>query len=65
MYKAIKTLEEMPGALSYLIEKVEGLEKTAQSLLNRQEESSSPHWMDVLDFGGFNISERLTLLKPL
>lgn len=43
----LKTLEEMPGALSYLIEKVEGLEKTAQSLLNRQEESSSPHWMDV------------------
>jgi len=24
MYKAIKTLEEMPGALSYLIEKVRG-----------------------------------------
>ena len=38
----LKTLEEMPGALSYLIEKVEGLEKTAQSLLNRQEERSSP-----------------------
>lgn len=37
----------MPGALSYLIEKVEGLEKTAQSLLNRQEESCSPHWMDI------------------
>ena len=37
----------MPGALSYLIEKVEGLEKTAQSLLNRQEECCSPHWMDV------------------
>ena len=47
MYKAIKTLEEMPGALSYLIEKVEGLEKTAQNLLNRQEECCSPHWMDV------------------
>ena len=43
----LKTLEEMPGALSYLIEKVEGLEKTAQSLLNRQEKSSLPHWMDV------------------
>ena len=37
----------MPGALSYLIEKVEGLERTAKSLLNRQEESCSPHWMDV------------------
>ena len=37
----------MPGALSYLIEKVEGLEKTVQSLLNRQEECCSPHWMDV------------------
>ena len=45
--KTLRTLEEMPGALSYLIEKVEGLEKTAQSLLNRQEERSSPHWMDV------------------
>lgn len=43
----LKTLEEMPGALSYLIEKVEGLEKIAQSLLNRQEESCLPHWMDV------------------
>ena len=39
----------MPGALSYLIEKVEGLEKTAQSLLNRQEECYLPHWMDVDD----------------
>ena len=37
----------MPGALSYLIEKVEGLEKTTLSLLNRQEECCSPHWMDV------------------
>ena len=43
----LKTLEEMQGALSYLIEKVEGLEKTAQSLLNRQGESSLPHWMDI------------------
>ena len=47
MYKAIKTLEEMPGALSYLIEKVEGLERTAKSLPNRQEDCCSPHWMDV------------------
>ncbi len=45
--KTIRTLEEMPGALSYLIEKVESLEKTAQSLLSRQEESYLPHWMDV------------------
>ena len=45
--KTIRTLEEMPGALSYLIEEVEGLEKTTQSLLNRQEESCLPHWMDV------------------
>ena len=45
--KTLRTLEEMPGALSYLIEKVEGLEKTAQSLLNRQEECCSPRWMDV------------------
>ena len=45
--KTIRTLEEMPRALSYLIEKVEGLEKTAQSLLNRQGESNLPHWMDV------------------
>jgi hypothetical protein len=47
MYKVIKTLEEMPGALSYLIEKVEGLERTAKSLLNRQEDNCLPHWMDV------------------
>lgn len=53
MYKAIKTLEEMPGTLSYLIEKVEGLERTAQSLLNRQEECCSPHWMDVDELCNF------------
>ena len=45
--ETLRTLEEMPGALSYLIEKVEGLEKTTLSLLNRQEKSSLPHWMDV------------------
>ena len=46
----LKTLEEMPGALSYLIEKVEGLEKTTLSLLNRQDESSFPHWIVLLQF---------------
>jgi hypothetical protein len=45
--KTLRTFDYMPGALSYLIEKVEGLEKTAQSLLDRQRESSLPHWMDV------------------
>ena len=55
----------MPEALSYLIEKMEGLEKTAQSLLNRQEECCSPHWMDVdelmMFFFGFKLGryERL------
>ena len=44
----------MPGALSYLIEKVEDLEKTAQSLLNRQEEICSPHWMDVGELCDYN-----------
>ena len=48
--KTLRTLEEMPGALSYLIEKVEGLEKTTLSLLNRQDESSFPHWIVLLQF---------------
>ena len=47
MNKNISTLEEMPGALSYLIWKVEGLEETIQTLRNKQQAANSPHWMDI------------------
>ena len=47
MNKNISTLEEMPGALSYLIWKVEGLEETIQTLRNKQQAVNSPHWMDI------------------
>ena len=47
MSKNITTLEEMPGALSYLIWKVEGLEETIQTMRNRQQVSNAPHWMDI------------------
>ena len=47
MNKNISTLEEMPGALSYLIWKVEGLEETIQTMRNKQQVSNSPHWMDI------------------
>lgn len=47
MTKEVKSLEEMPGALSYLIAKVENLEETVQSLRYKQQASNLPHWMDI------------------
>ena len=48
MNKNISTLEEMPGALSYLIWKVEGLEETIQTLRNKQQAANSIY-IDTLD----------------
>ena len=38
----VNSLEEMPKALSYLIEKVDSLQKTVNTLRNKQQVSESP-----------------------
>ena len=42
----VKSLEEMPGALSYLIKSVEELKKTVNVLQTKQE-NNKPKWMDM------------------
>lgn len=42
----VKSLEEMPGALSYLIKSVEELKRTVNVLQTKQE-NSKPKWMDM------------------
>ena len=42
----VKTLEEMPKALSYLINKVETLQQEVNTLRNKQQVSESPRWMN-------------------
>lgn len=42
----VKSFEEIPGALSYLIKSVEDLRKTV-SILQRQQTSNQPKWMDM------------------
>ena len=43
----VNSLEEMPKALSYLIEKVDSLQKTVNTLRNKQQVSESPRWMNI------------------
>ena len=43
----VNSLEEMPKALSYLIEKVDSLQKTVYTLRNKQQVSESPRWMNI------------------
>lgn len=43
----VKTLEEMPKALSYLINKVESLQQEVNTLRNKQQVSESPRWMNI------------------
>ena len=42
----VNSLEEMPNALSYLIESVETLQSKVNALQNKQA-SNSPKWMDI------------------
>ena len=42
----VKSLEEMPGALSYLIKSVEELKRTVNVLQTKQE-NNKPKWMDM------------------
>ena len=44
----VNSLEEMPNALSYLIESVEALQSKVNALQNKQA-SNSPKWMDICE----------------
>ena len=46
-YFQVKSLEEMPRALTYFIEKVDSLQKTVNTLHNKQQVSVSPRWMNI------------------
>ena len=41
----VKTLEEMPKALNFLIKKVDNLQETVNTLRHKQQASESPRWM--------------------
>lgn len=43
----VKSLEEMPRALTYLIEKVDSLQETVNTLRHKQQASESPRWMNI------------------
>ena len=43
----VKSLEEMPRALTYLIEKVYSLQETVNTLRHKQQASESPRWMNI------------------
>ena len=43
----VKTLEEMPKALNFLIKKVDSLQETVNTLRHKQQASESPRWMNI------------------
>ena len=43
----VKSLEEMPRALTYLIEKVDSLQETVNNLRKKGRASESPRWMNI------------------
>ena len=43
----VKSLEEMPKALNYLIKKVDSLQETVNTLQHKQQASESPRWMNI------------------
>ena len=43
----VKSLVEMPRALSYLISKVEALQQDVNNLRKRERASESPRWMNI------------------
>ena len=43
----VHSLEEMPKAFNFLIEKVNSLQETVNTLRNKQQASESPRWMNI------------------
>ena len=50
----VNTLEEMPGALSYLIKEVDNLRQVVNSLRSKQQASESPRWMNIDEFMAYH-----------
>ena len=50
----VNSLEEMPNALSYLIESVEALQSKVNALQNKQA-SNSPKWMDIDELCAYHV----------
>lgn len=47
MSYTVTSFDEMPSALSYLINKVESLQKTVNALQNKQQSTDTPTWMNI------------------
>lgn len=43
----VKSLEEMPRALTYFIEKVDSLQETVNNLRKKEQASELPRWMNI------------------
>lgn len=52
----VNSLEEMPRALSYLIERVDSLQKTVNIMQTKQQVSESPRWMNLDEFCAYHPS---------
>lgn len=52
----VKTLEEMPKALSYLINKVETLQQDVNNLRKKERASESPRWMNIDELCAYHLS---------
>ena len=70
----VKTLEEMPKALNFLIKKVDSLQETVNTLRHKQQASESPRWMNIDELCAYHPShpkkqtvfavDRNTLIQP-
>ena len=58
----VNSLEEMPNALSYLIESIEALQSKVNALQNKQA-SNSPKWMDIKQIPVHKINKALAFLQ--
>ena len=56
MILEIKSLEEMPRGLSLLIEKVDSLQKTVNTLRHKLQANDSPRWMNIDEFCAYHPS---------
>ena len=64
MILEIKSLEEMPRGLSLLIEKVDSLQKTVNTLRHKLQANDSPRWMNIDELCGILLGiTTSTLLK--
>ena len=52
----VKSLEEMPKALTYLIEKVDSLQETVNNLRKKERASESPRWMNIHELCAYHPS---------